>query len=81
MRQKRNIIKLRHESNDASQSIFIFKKLLSFRFINVNNFQFNNEFVNFKSKNDKKNVNYLINDNVQKTCRKNIFHFDTNSIL
>ena len=81
LRRKRNIVKLRHKSNDASQSTFIFKKLLSRRFVNVNNFQFNNEFINFELKNDKKNINYLIDDNVQETYRENIFHFDANSML
>ena len=64
LRKERNIVELRHESNDASQSTFVFKKLLSRRFVNINNFQFNNEFVDFESKNDEKNVNYLINDNI-----------------
>ena len=64
LRKKRNVVELRHKSNNALQSIFAFKKLLSRRFVNVNNFQFNNEFVDFESKNDEKNVNYLINDNI-----------------
>ena len=67
LRRKRNVIKLRYKLNDVSQSIFVFKKLLSRRFMNVNNFQFDNKFINFESKNDKKNLNYLIADDLQKT--------------
>ena len=66
LHKKRNVVELRHKSNDASQSTFAFKKLLSRRFINVNNFQFNNKFIDFELKNDEKNINYLINNNVQK---------------
>ena len=79
--KKRNVVKLRHKLNDVSQSTFAFKKLLSRRLVNVNNFQFNDKFVDFELKNDKKNVNYLINDNIQKMCRESIFHFDANSML
>ena len=67
LRKKRNVVKLRHESNNASQLIFAFKKLLLRRFVNINDFQFNNEFIDFELKNDEKNINYLIDDNVQKT--------------
>ena len=81
LRKKQNVVELRHKSNDASQLIFVFKKLLSRRFVNVNDLQFNDKFVDFESKNDKKNVNCLIDDNVQKTCCKNIFYFDANLML
>ena len=49
--------------------------------MNVNDLQFNNKFVDFKSRNDKKNVNYLIDDNAQKTCHENIFYFNANLML
>ena len=81
LRKKRNVVELQHELNDASQSTFVFKKLLSRRFINVDDFQFDDELIDFKLKDDEKNVNCLIDDNVQKTCRENIFHSDANSML
>ena len=49
--------------------------------MNVNNLQFNDKLINFELKNNKKNINYLIDDNIQKTCRESIFHFNTNSML
>ena len=55
--------------------------MLSRRFVNVNNFQFNDKFINFKLKNNEKNVNCLIDDNVQKMCRENIFYFNINLML
>ena len=64
LRRKQNVVELRHESNDASQSTFVFKKLLSRRFMNVNDLQFDDKFVDFELKNDEKNVNCLIDDNV-----------------
>ena len=81
LRKKRNVVELRHKSNNASQSTFVFKKLLSCRFVNINDLQFDNEFIDFESKDDEKNINYLIDDNVQKMCRENIFHFNANLML
>ena len=61
-----SVAELRHKLNDALQSTFVLEKLLSYRFMNVDDFQFDDELVNFESKNDEKNVNYLIADDLQK---------------
>ena len=49
--------------------------------MNVNDFQFDNEFIDFESKNDEKNVNYLIADDLQKTNDQNILHLNVNAML
>ena len=79
--RKRNIAELRHKSNDTSQLIFIFKKLLLHRFMNVNNFQFDNELIDIELKNDEKNINCLIVDDLQKTNDQNIFYSNANAML
>ena len=76
-----NVLKLRYKSNNASQSIFVFKKLLSRWFVSVNDLQFDNKLINLELRNDEKNVNYLINDSVQKTWNESIFYFNANSML
>ena len=49
--------------------------------MNVNDFQFDNKFIDFESKNNKKNMNCLIIDDLQKINNQNIFHLNANAML